>query len=85
MQNVQPINSTHQLRIIRKFYNKLSKIPRTLKTLGKIDSAQSPVYSLSDKLGPVRELLAQNDDNRENWTLEDLVESLCKCTERNPR
>ena len=48
--------------------------------MGKIDSAG---YSLSDKFDPARELLAQNEDNGENWTLEDLIESLQKYTERN--
>ena len=84
MESLKPINSIHQLKSIHEFYNKLSRIVRTLKTMGKISSAQSAGYSLSDKLGPVKELLAQNDDNWENWSLEDLVESLRKYTERNP-
>ena len=84
MESLKPINSIHHLKSIHQFYNKLSRIVRTLKTMGKISSAQSAVYSLSDKLGPVRELLAQNDDNWENWSLEDLVESLRKYTDRNP-
>ena len=84
MESVKPINSIHQLKSIHEFYNKLSRVVRTLKTMGKISSAQSAVYSLSDKLGPVKELLAQNDDNWENWSLEDLVESLRKYTDRNP-
>ena len=37
-----------------------------------------------DKLGPVREILAQTDDNWEKWTLEDLVRGLQKYVERNP-
>ena len=39
-------------------------------------SAQSLVYNLMDKLGPVREVLIQEDDNWEEWGLEDLVENL---------
>ena len=37
-----------------------------------------------DKLGPVREVLIQEDDNWEEWDLEDLVENLPKYVERNP-
>jgi len=50
----------------------------------KLQSAQSYVYSIMDKLGPVRETLAQKDDNWEEWGLEELVESLRKYTDRNP-
>eukprot|EP00794_Sanderia_malayensis_P001892 gene1892-2147_t len=52
--------------------------------MGKLDTAQSAVYSISDKLGPVRELITQNDDDWEDWNLEDLVENLRKYTNRNP-
>ena len=37
-----------------------------------------------DKLGPVREILTQNDDGWEDWGLEQLVEKLQKYIERNP-
>ena len=37
-----------------------------------------------DKLGPVREVLIQEDDNWEEWGPEDLVENLPKYVERNP-
>jgi len=37
-----------------------------------------------DKLGPVREVLVQKNDNWEKWGLEDLVENLRKYVERNP-
>lgn len=37
-----------------------------------------------DKLGPVREVLVQKDDEWEQWGLEELVESLRKYVERNP-
>ena len=50
----------------------------------KLHSAQSLVYTLMDKLGPVREVLVQKDDNWEEWGLEELVENLWKYVERNP-
>ena len=37
-----------------------------------------------DKLGPVREVMAQKDDNWEEWGLEELVDNLRKYTDRNP-
>ena len=39
--------------------------------------------SLLDKLGPVREILPQNQDNWEEWKLEDVVENLGKYMEGN--
>ena len=50
----------------------------------KLDSVQSMVYTLMDKLGPVQWISAQNDDNWEEWKLEDLVENLRKYVERCP-
>ena len=50
----------------------------------KLQSAQSYVYSIMDKLGPVREAVAQKDDNWEERGLEELVENLRKYTDRNP-
>ena len=61
-----------------------SRTVRTLATMKKLQSAQSYVYSIMDKLGPVREALAQKDDNWEEWELEELVENLRKYTDRNP-
>ena len=59
---------------VHDFYNKLSRCVRTLKTMNKIDSSQSLKYTLMDKLGPVREVLAQTDDDWEDWGLEEIVE-----------
>jgi len=50
----------------------------------RLTTAQSSVYTLMDKLGPVREVLVQKDDEWEQWGLEELVESLRKYVERNP-
>ena len=48
----------------------------------KLETAQSCVYTLMDKLGPVREV--QKDDEWEEWGLEELTENLLLCVERNP-
>ena len=50
----------------------------------KLDTAQSPVYTLMDKLGPVREIIAWDDDEWEEWQLEELTENLQKYVDRNP-
>ena len=50
----------------------------------KLEGAQSYVYSVMDKLGPVREVMAQKDDDWEEWGLEELVDNLRKYTDRNP-
>ena len=50
----------------------------------KLHSAQSYVYSIMDKFGPVREASVQKDDEWEEWGLEELVESLRKYADKNP-
>ena len=76
--NIQKTASIHD------FYNKLSRVVRTLATMKKLDSAQCTVYTLLDKLGPVREIIAQGDDNWEEWKLEQLTQNLRKYVDRNP-
>lgn len=41
------------------------------------------MYSIMDKLGSVREAMAQKDDDWEEWGLEALVENLRKYTDQN--
>ena len=55
------IDSTQKAASIHEVYTKLSRIVRVLKTLKKLDTAKSMVYTLLDKLGPVREVIAQGD------------------------
>ena len=73
LESLHSIMNIHQLNSVHEFYNKLARIVRTLATMKKLQTAQSAVYTLMDKLGPVREILVQTDDNWEKWTLEDLV------------
>ena len=54
-------------------------------TMGKLESAESFSYTLMDKLGPVREVITQKDDEWESWGLEEIAENLRKFVERNPK
>ena len=69
------------LREIHDFYNKLSRMVRTLMTMRRVETAQSCTYTLMDKLGPVREAIIQKDDHWEEWGLQELVENLRKYVE----
>ena len=51
--------------------------------MGKLSAAQSHVYTLLDKLGPVPEIITQKDDEWEQWRLEDLVDNLKRFVGRN--
>ena len=84
LESIQPVTSIHKLEQVHDFYNKLSRIVRTLTTMKKLETAQSTVYTLMDKLGPVREVIVQKDDDWEEWGLEELVEHLRRYIERNP-
>ena len=84
LESLHKITSIHNLNAIHNFYNKLSRIVRTLSTMGKLSTAQCAVYTLMDKIGPVREVLVQKDDDWETWDLERLVEQLRKYVDRNP-
>ena len=84
LEELPAITSIHRLNSVHDFYNKLSRVVRTLVTMKRLTSAQSSVYTLMDKLGPVREVLVQKDDDWEEWGLEELVENLRKYVERNP-
>ena len=54
---------------------------QTLTTMNKLDSAQCLVYTLMEKL---REIIAQQDDDLEEWNLVELVENMKRYVERNP-
>ena len=84
LEGLQPITHIKKITSIHDFYNKLARVVRTLATMEKLDSVQSMVYGLMDKLGPVQRILAQGDDNWEEWKLQDLTENLRKFVERCP-
>ena len=70
------ITSLTKVKEIHEFYNQLSRSVRAINTRKKLQSAENYVYSIMDRVGPVREVLAQKDDDGEEWGLEELVESL---------
>ena len=78
LENLHTITNIHKVASIHKSYSKLVRVIRTLATMKKVDSFQSMVYTLMDKLGPVQQIIAQNDDDWMEWKLEDLVENLRK-------
>ena len=84
LETLPNITCLPKVKEIHEFYNQISRTVRAINTATKLQSAQRYVYSIMDKLGPVREALLQKDDNWAEWGLEDLVESLRKYTDRNP-
>ena len=84
LEGLPVITSIRKKATIHEFYNKLSRVVRTLATMEKLASCQGMVYTIMDKLGPVREILAQSDDKWEEWKLEELTDNLRKYVERNP-
>ena len=64
------------IKSVLHFYNKLAGTVQTLNTTKKLDSAQCLVYTLMNKLGPMREIIAQQNDDLEDWDLEELMEDM---------
>lgn len=84
LEELPVIGNINKLSNIHEFYNKLARVVRTLVTMKKLVTTQSSVYTLMDKLGPVREVIIQKDDDWEEWGLEQLTENLRRYVERNP-
>ena len=70
LESLSAITSIHKLKRVHEYNNKLSRIIRTLAAMKKLDTAQSFVYMLMDKLGLVKEALVQKDDKWEEWDLQ---------------
>ena len=84
LEGLKPITNISQIRETHEFYNKLARVVRTLATMKKLETVQSHVYTLMDKLGPVKEAMVQKDDDWEEWDLEQLVDNLRKYVDRHP-
>ena len=84
LESLPNITSVSRMKDIHAFHSQLSRTVTTLATMKKLQGAQSYVYNIMDKLEPVRQAMAQKDDNWEKWGLEELVEHLHKYTDRNP-
>ena len=76
LEQLKSIRQQYQLKEVHEFYNQSSRIIRSLNTMGKLSAAQSHVYTLLDKLGPLREIITQKDDEWEEWRLEGLMDIL---------
>ena len=75
------IISVDKIKEVHEFCIQMSKTVQTLATMKKLEGAQSYVYSIMDKLGPIRKAMAQKDDDWEEWGLEELVENLRNYTD----
>ena len=84
LEGLKPITNITQIRVTHEFYNKLARVVRTLATMKKVETVQSHVYTLMDKLGPVKEAMVKKDDDWEEWDLEQLVDNLRKFVDRHP-
>ena len=69
LEGLKPITGINKIASIHDQYNRLARVVRTLATMKKLDSVQSMVYSLMNKLGPVQRILVQGDNNWEEWKL----------------
>ena len=84
MECLPAITNSNEVRESHRFFNKLSRVVRTLAMMKKLETAQSFVYTLMDKLGPIKDALVQNENGWEEWKLEELVENLRLYTDRTP-
>ena len=83
LEGLRSITNISQIQETHEFYNKLARVVQTLATMKKLKTAQSHVYPVMDKLGPVKEALVQKDDDWEEWELEKLVDYLRKYIDRH--
>ena len=72
LETLPNITSLTKVKEIYEFYNQSSRTVRAINTMKKLHSAQSYVYSIMDKFGPVREASVQKDDEWEEWGCQDV-------------
>ena len=77
------INDTNPYKIYD-FYERLIAHINTLDTMGKFKEINKYVRFVLDKLCGVRADLMRTNDNWQNWRFNELIEAICKWTERNP-
>ena len=78
------IHSTNNLKLVHQFYRDLNVSINSLKTLGKLESAEILVRQTLDKLGPIKIDLIRTDPDWQNWNFKKLLEELRGYTIRNP-
>ena len=82
--NLPVISSSSNLKSIHNFYRNLNVSVNSLKTLGKLDTAEILVRETLDKLGPIKADIIRTDPDWQSWKFEKLLESLREYTIRNP-
>ena len=70
---------------VHDFYEKLMSSVQALETMGKLNEIKGYVRNTLDKLPGIRADLVRLDDSWRDWGFRELVESLRKWTERNPK
>jgi hypothetical protein len=78
------IQSTNNLKLVHDFYRDLNVSITSLKTLGKLETAEILVRQTLDKLGPIKVDLIRTDPDWQKWGFEKLLEELRGYTIRNP-
>ena len=68
LESLSNIKNVSRIKDIHDFCSQLSRAVRTLATMKKLQAAQSYVFNIMDKLGPVREPMVQNDGHWEEWS-----------------
>ena len=84
LENLPHITTSSKVEQAHAFHDKLSKTVRTLHTMGYLPQVEGLIHTILMKLGPVREIIIQKDDDWESWNLQELVKNLGKFTDRNP-
>ena len=79
-----PVITSVNLKQIHEFYRLLNVSVNSLRTLGKLDTAEILVRETLDKLGPIKADLTRTDSKWQEWGFDDLLTALRDFTLRNP-
>ena len=79
-----PVITSVNLKQIHEFYRLLNVSVNSLRTLGKLDTADILVRETLDKLGPIKADLTRTDSKWQEWGVDDLLTALRNFTLRNP-
>ena len=80
---VPTINNINTFKI-HDFYERLITHINTLDRMGKLKEINRYVRFTLDRLCGIRANLVRTDDKLQNWGFNELIEAICKWTERNP-
>ena len=79
-----PVITSVNLKQIHEFYRLLNVSVNSLRTLGKLDTAEILVRETLDKLCPIKADLTRTDSKWQEWGFDDLLTALRDFTLRNP-